>query len=325
MKKPLISFIIPTFNEETNIKGVISSIRQEPGFEHAYEIIVVDNGSEDNTVSLAMSMGVGVFIEPTLTIGGLRNFGASVAKGDIFIFLDSDVFLTELWFARASKIINVLKSNHRIITGSRCGVAQPESWIEKYWFKPLAHEKANYINSGHLITTKSLFMELSGFREDLKTGEDYDFSIRAKKINAKVINDFELKVIHKGYPKNLASFIKREIWHGMDSYNSLTSLVRHKTSTISIIFILLHVTLLVSMLRPMYKVTMELCIYFIIVICIFSSAIKFRCLTKSNNWLIAAYIYYFYFWGRGLAFLISIVKRFNRRKTLSSIIPPSSV
>ena len=83
-----ISVIIPALNEEESIGQVLNDI---PG-EIVEEVIVVDNGSNDNTVTAAKSHGASVILEP------LKGYGAACLRGismlrqdtDIVVFLDAD-------------------------------------------------------------------------------------------------------------------------------------------------------------------------------------------------------------------------------------------
>ena len=83
-----ISVIIPALNEEESIGQVLNDI---PG-EIVEEVIVVDNGSNDDTVTVANSLGARVIREP------LKGYGAACLKGismlkqdtDIVVFLDAD-------------------------------------------------------------------------------------------------------------------------------------------------------------------------------------------------------------------------------------------
>ena len=85
---PKISVIIPALNEEESIGQVLNDI---PG-EIVEEVIVVDNGSNDNTVTVANSLGASVIPEP------LKGYGAACLRGismlkqgtDIVVFLDAD-------------------------------------------------------------------------------------------------------------------------------------------------------------------------------------------------------------------------------------------
>ena len=87
-----ISIIIPVLNEETGlsrISGHLQSIRQQ-----GHEVIVVDGGSVDNTLAIAQEVTDSVI---TSKAGRAlqMNSGASIASGDVLLFLHADTFLPD--------------------------------------------------------------------------------------------------------------------------------------------------------------------------------------------------------------------------------------
>jgi glycosyltransferase involved in cell wall biosynthesis len=85
---PNISIIIPAINEEESIGLVLNDIPKDI----AREIIVVDNGSYDNTSNVAKNLGAKVMLEPLKGYGSACLRGMSVLKKDtdIAVFLDGD-------------------------------------------------------------------------------------------------------------------------------------------------------------------------------------------------------------------------------------------
>jgi len=227
-----ISFIIPTLNEERNLSNVINSINKTMG-KQAHEIIVCDNGSVDQTKSIGRSLGAKVYEDPAATIGGLRNIGARMSTGNVFVFLDADVSLDPGWWREFQTILVKWTNDRNFITGSPCLISSNPGFYERNWFSKFKHSTSNYINSGHLIINRSAFESVNGFDESLKTAEDYDLCQRATKKGASVFNSSTLKAYHNGYPKTLIDFVSRETWHGKQDVSSLSSFIHSKTALLA--------------------------------------------------------------------------------------------
>lgn len=89
--EPYVSVIIPAMNEARTIAGVIAGVR---GVHPRCEVIVVVNGSADNTAEVALSSGAQViFFEQPLGHDAGRSVGAEAAKGEILLFTDGDLVI----------------------------------------------------------------------------------------------------------------------------------------------------------------------------------------------------------------------------------------
>jgi glycosyltransferase involved in cell wall biosynthesis len=91
-----LSVVIPTLNEERHVGSLLSDVMGQT--READEVIVVDAGSGDDTVSVVRSFSGVVLLagEPPVAAG--RNLGGRSADGDVLIFLDADVRLEEDFF-----------------------------------------------------------------------------------------------------------------------------------------------------------------------------------------------------------------------------------
>src|SRR4030042_5447498 len=87
----MLSIIIPTLNEEKYLPLLLKSIKEQ-NFSQDYELIVADAGSKDRTIEIAKSFGCKVIRGGLPAFG--RNAGVRAAKGDLFLFLYSDILLS---------------------------------------------------------------------------------------------------------------------------------------------------------------------------------------------------------------------------------------
>ena len=120
-----VTVIIPTLNEEEPIAGVVQAVAAQ---EIAHEIIVVDNGSNDDTARRARDAGARIVAEPQRGYGracmaGVRSLSA---QSDVVVFLDGDgsdcpEFLSQL-------VDPVMAGTHDFVIGSRTrGKREPGS------------------------------------------------------------------------------------------------------------------------------------------------------------------------------------------------------
>jgi glycosyltransferase involved in cell wall biosynthesis len=84
-----ISIVIPAYNEENSIKNVVSIVKK---ISYVSEVIVVDDGSYDKTISRAKEAGATVISHTTnLGKGSAIETGFKHSKGDIIVFIDGDL------------------------------------------------------------------------------------------------------------------------------------------------------------------------------------------------------------------------------------------
>lgn len=96
----MISIVIPTLNEESNIKETLDSLTNQRT-KKKYEIIVVDSNSEDRTGEIAGSYrNTKVFKIKEKNIAKARNFGIKKSKGEFVLFIDSGFSAPEDWVDR---------------------------------------------------------------------------------------------------------------------------------------------------------------------------------------------------------------------------------
>jgi len=114
MEKPLISVVIPAYNEERYLGYALSSLLDQDFPKEKYEIVVVDNGSTDKTVEIGKAFAVKILHEPRKGAVFARQKGTLAAQGRIIVSFDADSqasphFLSQIAknFANDSKAIAV--------------------------------------------------------------------------------------------------------------------------------------------------------------------------------------------------------------------------
>jgi len=93
---PLISIVIPAWNEEENIFKALSSLASNDTDLNA-EIIVINNNSTDRTQEILDELGVLNFFEPVQGIAAARDKGLEKAKGKYYLMADSDTYYPPDW------------------------------------------------------------------------------------------------------------------------------------------------------------------------------------------------------------------------------------
>lgn len=296
-----ISVIIPAFNEADNIQNTLTAIMSSGDF----EIIVVDNGSNDNTAELARLSGAKVISFPEGTIAAVRNRGVEESNGEILVFLDADVVVTQSWKDQIVEVIEFLTKSPMTVTGSRVLTNNSDNWINRYWYSQLTSYDAPYINSGHLITTRELFNLVKGFTDTLETAEDYDFCQKVSRVGGVIFNNPELKVVHEGYPTSLRGFITRERWHGSQDVNSWKSFRESKIAWLAAFNLGLLISCLFATLSGLY---FSLLIYptVMYLIAFILNAYKFG-KKPASYMVIMPILFYFYLWGRSWSLIDKVL------------------
>ena len=218
-----VSVIVPCKNEEKYISRCLNALIEQKKRFFNFEIIVLDNGSTDNTPKLLniYSKEIIVFSVPELSIPEIRNYGAQKAQKKWLAFIDADVEVDIRWWQQVEFTLQKLSMINtditKVVLGSTCSIPSNPTWIEIVWFQQLQKRddtSARYVNGANMVMHHSLFDLIGGFDKDYETGEDEKFCEDVHRFGGKIIKDNGIKVIHHGYPKTILQFFIRERWHG---------------------------------------------------------------------------------------------------------------
>lgn len=191
--KPKISVIIPTYNYGEYVSEALDSVLAQTYKD--YEIIVIDDGSTDNTKDI-----VGKYIENSIGnikyiyqenkgVSNARNTGIKNARGEYIAFLDAD----DIWFPDKLELqMDLFEKNPELgLVFCNTFSFNEHSSSKKTGFQlNPAGEPAkilqslvirNRISTNTVIVKKRYFDKTGLFDEDLRFGEDYDMWLRIAK------------------------------------------------------------------------------------------------------------------------------------------------
>ena len=200
-KNPFISICIPTFNRSKYLKEAIESALNQ-NYEN-YEIIIVDDGSTDNTVEMVKSINSDKirYVKSEVNLGRpkIRNKLVTLAKSDFLLWLDDDDILKENIINDYVKIIQANPSVN-IIYGNLLQF-DDETGNEIQKFEPNDYTKSksemlrnlilgNGITFPASLIKKELFEQCGYFDEEYLRAQDYELWSRLyKKANFYKVND----------------------------------------------------------------------------------------------------------------------------------------
>ena len=253
------SAIIPTHNNFSNLKLTLDCLIKQSLHSIMYEIIVIDNGSNDNTQKIVNEY-IKKYPQKNITYQyiketGLlfaRHEGAKIAKGDILTFIDDDVEVNQDFGA------NIIKSFTDNTISFVCGPSKPKylkkcpPWIDNYFTKIQLGTFCTYLSLLDFGNTKKLISpiyvwglnfsirqkilwELGGFHPDgvppesliFRGDGEYGLTKKAQDLGYKALYVPEVSVTHIIPAKRLTEkyFLKRAFAEGIS--NSYTT-IRNK-------------------------------------------------------------------------------------------------
>ncbi len=171
----LLSVIIPTLNEEKTLPETLQNVVQ---YGENIEVIVVDGGSEDDTLSVAKAHNVKVF-QSGPGRGRQLNMGASFAQGDILLFLHADTRLPKEYYS----LVCLTMAREEIAAGAfRLAIDSPQKIMQYVAWGANFRSSVFQLPYGDqgVFIRKSLFQELGGY-PDLPIMEDFSFIRQAKR------------------------------------------------------------------------------------------------------------------------------------------------
>lgn len=175
----MISIVIPALNEEEYIGDCLKSLTNQK-YSKNYEIIVMDNGSEDKTRKIAKEYCDKLFVDPDLELYQLRNKGIKEAEGDIIAQTDADCIVSKNWLKEAE---NGLKDSV-LVTGPIMPLEDTVTYEILLWlFNTFLRVSMNVFKFSHTSAGNCAFyrdpaLSIGGFKDSFPSDGKFGVEMR---------------------------------------------------------------------------------------------------------------------------------------------------
>lgn len=207
------SVIVPSYNRREEIRELLDSFACLQFSKERYELIIADDGSDDGTETIVKEyqqnydLPLHFHRQENRGPGAARNLGMANARGDFFIFLDSDCTVSPHWLQAIDEAL------HREQADAFGG---PDSYREDFspLLKAINYSMTSFITTGgirghkkkglgkyyprsfNMGLSREIYEKIGGFG-GLRHGQDIEFSHRIIRSGAKVILVPDAVVYHK--------------------------------------------------------------------------------------------------------------------------------
>ena len=186
----MFSVIIPALNEEAYIEKTLASL-QAQDYRGDFEIIVVDNGSIDQTAKIAAEHGAIVIPEGKKGVSRALVTGVAAARGDILVFTDADTIVPKHWLSRYAE---TFQSDARVIAAGGPYFFYGERPTSKIFVNRVImpilylvhqiflHPFHPTLPCANMAVRRNAYERVGGFDADLTWGQEIELCKRLAKV-----------------------------------------------------------------------------------------------------------------------------------------------
>lgn len=238
-----LSIVVCTYNRAALLDGCLQSLISQTCAPDVYEVIVVDNNSNDNTHEVVEAFrrqaNLSYFVETRQGLSLARNLGLGQSKGDFVAYLDDDVLVPQDWVENAIGLIRAHQPKLDGLGGPLFPfytTPKPGWYEDEYSIQMGARQETYFLNPGksfigaNMVWQKGLLLEIGGFKPEFgyvggtqTLGEETDAFHRAwlTKPDARFLFSPALWVKHWVPPEKmtLAFRVNRQFKNGLTNYH----------------------------------------------------------------------------------------------------------
>lgn len=216
---PFVSVIVPAYNAHATLPLCLAALSQQDYPPHRTEIIVIDDGSQDDTAAIAQAADVRVISQPNAGPAAARNAGAAVAQGELLLFTDADCAPVPGWISALvapfadGRIAGAKGAYLTRQTGCVPRFTQLE--YEDRYDRMAGAETIDFIDTYSAAYRRDVFQANGGFDAIFPTAsvEDQEFSFRLAEKGYRLVFAPQAQVYHRHNP-TLQAYIRRKFYIG---------------------------------------------------------------------------------------------------------------
>ncbi len=210
-----VSVVVAAYDASATLPRLLAALAAQTA--PPREVIVVDDGSADDTAAVAERAGVRVLRQTNAGPAAARNRGWRAAASDVVLFTDSDCVPRPDWAARLAAGLG----GGFEVCGGTYGIANPGSWLaetvqaEIAWRHARFGAELDFAGSYNFGATRRALEAVGGFDESYPapSGEDNDLSYRLRDAGFRIRFVREAVVDHH-HPVSLRRYLREQARHG---------------------------------------------------------------------------------------------------------------
>lgn len=190
--EPTVSVIIPVYNDPEGVRVTLESVLDQTYSKTNYEVLAVDNNSDDGTQSVIKTFRSTHPEVVRLTVedksqgpAAARNAGIREARGSLFAFIDADMTVDETWL---ESVVTSMTENDWDYMGCHVEIYYEEGketlaakYNKAFGFSMERNvSEEGFVGTGCLVVTRRLIDEIGPFSEQLRFAGDVEFGRRVR-------------------------------------------------------------------------------------------------------------------------------------------------
>jgi cellulose synthase/poly-beta-1,6-N-acetylglucosamine synthase-like glycosyltransferase len=210
---PTTTVIIPALDAGQTLKPCLTALASEGVPGRTTALVVVDDGSRDETSAVAVRAGATVVRGPEKGPAGARNAGLRAAATDVVVFLDADTVPVAGWLREIVSPLrdpDVVAVKGRYRTEQRAPLARFTQLEFEWKYERLAHAtRIDYVDTGTAAFRRGALIEAGGFDETLRTSEDVELAYRLASHAGRIVFNPNAIVLHRHTEALAPYFVKK--------------------------------------------------------------------------------------------------------------------